>query len=159
MYSNIRQWKRVRERVLVKRESLRSVAASEGMSRITVRKMVKHELPPGYQVTTCRKAPVLGNHAVVLQELLAKNAVQPASQRHTERQLFEVLREQGYGGSYSAIRHQMGISNKSRFPAPWQTVQSIVRSLSEIDATRFLSSLFRKPDLENLGDIAQRQPH
>ncbi len=48
MYSNHSQWKRIRRRVLVSAESIRSVAKSEGMSPITVRKILAHESPPGY---------------------------------------------------------------------------------------------------------------
>jgi hypothetical protein len=46
MYSNTSQWKRIRNRVLVAGESRRSVAASEYISRNTLRKMLAHETPP-----------------------------------------------------------------------------------------------------------------
>lgn len=46
MYSNVRQWKRIRNRVLVAGESRRRVAASEAISRNTLRKMLASELPP-----------------------------------------------------------------------------------------------------------------
>jgi transposase len=48
MYTNPYQWKRVRKRVLVVGESIRSVARSEGMSRTTLRKILSHETPPGF---------------------------------------------------------------------------------------------------------------
>jgi hypothetical protein len=54
MYSDVRQWERIRERILVRGDSCRSVAASVGMSRNTVRKMVRHELPPGYRCSSPR---------------------------------------------------------------------------------------------------------
>lgn len=46
MYSNPYQWKRIRKRVLINDESIRSVAKSEGMSRTTLRKILSHEAPP-----------------------------------------------------------------------------------------------------------------
>jgi transposase len=46
MYSNVRQWKRIRNRVLVADESRRAVASSETISRNTLRKMLAHEVPP-----------------------------------------------------------------------------------------------------------------
>lgn len=49
MYSDLRLWKRVRTRVLVSGESIRSVAFSEGIARNTVRKMLGYERPPGYR--------------------------------------------------------------------------------------------------------------
>lgn len=48
MYSNPHQWRRIRKRVMVSGESKRSVAASEGISRATLRKMLAFETPPGY---------------------------------------------------------------------------------------------------------------
>ncbi|MFM0292144.1 IS630 family transposase [Paraburkholderia sp. RL17-380-BIE-A] len=48
MYSDIKEWTRIRARVLNKGESIRYVANAEGISRNTVRKMVRFELPPGY---------------------------------------------------------------------------------------------------------------
>ncbi len=48
MYSNPHQWRRIRKRVMVSGESKRGVAASEGISRTTLRKMLAFESPPGY---------------------------------------------------------------------------------------------------------------
>lgn len=48
MYSNPYQWKRIRKRVLVGLESIRSVAKSEGMSRTTLRRILSYETPPRY---------------------------------------------------------------------------------------------------------------
>ena len=51
MYSNARQWKRIRARILEHEESVGHVAADEGMSRLTVRKILRHEKPSGYKST------------------------------------------------------------------------------------------------------------
>lgn len=48
MYSNLTQWRRIRKAVLVTGESVRSLAKKEGMSRITLRKILSFESPPGY---------------------------------------------------------------------------------------------------------------
>lgn len=48
MYTNPAQWRRLRKRVLVDGESIRSVAKREGMSRNTLRKILSHETPPRY---------------------------------------------------------------------------------------------------------------
>jgi transposase len=48
MYTNLKQWADIRRRVLVKGESIGSVSHSERMSRNTVKKILKHEKPPGY---------------------------------------------------------------------------------------------------------------
>lgn len=49
MYSDVWLWKRIRTRVLVRGESVRSVALNEGIARNTVRKMLRHARPPGYR--------------------------------------------------------------------------------------------------------------
>jgi len=49
MYNNTRQWNRIRTRILIYGESRRHVAETEGMSRPTVRKILKYEHPPGYK--------------------------------------------------------------------------------------------------------------
>jgi hypothetical protein len=51
LYSNARQWKRIRSRILEHAESIRYVAADEGMSRLTVRKILRYEKPPSYNLT------------------------------------------------------------------------------------------------------------
>ncbi len=51
MYTDMTHWNRVRARVMKRGESTRSVAATEGISRNTVRKMLRFEQPPGYRRT------------------------------------------------------------------------------------------------------------
>lgn len=51
LYSNPQQWKRIRARILEHADSIRHVAADEGMSRLTVRKILRYEKPPVYNLT------------------------------------------------------------------------------------------------------------
>lgn len=48
MYSNPSQWRRIRQKLLMPGSSVRSVAKTEGMSRVTLRKILAFESPPGY---------------------------------------------------------------------------------------------------------------
>ena len=64
MYSNGHQWKRIRRRVLVDKESIRFVAKTEGMSRNTVRKILEHEFPPRYK--SCDKETAIRNSVEVV---------------------------------------------------------------------------------------------
>jgi transposase len=48
MYSNPAQWRRLKERVLVRGESIRSVAKREGMSRNTLKRLLALDAPPRY---------------------------------------------------------------------------------------------------------------
>ncbi len=65
MYRSQKLWKRVRTRILVTGESRNHVAITEGLSRATVRKMLRHEHPVGYggkiQSENCR--PIKGIHS------------------------------------------------------------------------------------------------
>ena len=56
MYAEIRQWKQIRNRVLIAGESRRAVAAAEHISRNTLRKMLIHEVPPRLYAASKRKA-------------------------------------------------------------------------------------------------------
>ncbi|MFT7619772.1 MAG: hypothetical protein ACI97A_003429, partial [Planctomycetota bacterium] len=46
---NMKQWARVRRKVLVDRQSKRSVMKEEGLHWETLQKMLSHPEPPGYQ--------------------------------------------------------------------------------------------------------------
>ncbi|WP_271007446.1 IS630 family transposase [Paucibacter sp. B51] len=58
MYSNPAQWRRLRTRVLVNGESMRSVAKCEGMSRNTLKRLLALDAPPRYRrANMLTKAP------------------------------------------------------------------------------------------------------
>lgn len=58
MYSNPAQWRRLRTRVLVNGESIRSVAKREGMSRNTLKRLLALDRPPTYRrANMLTKAP------------------------------------------------------------------------------------------------------
>lgn len=64
MYTNSAQWHRVRKQVLVTGKSIRSVAAREGMSRNTLKKLLAMEQPPqlkGDQSVLSANAALAGN--------------------------------------------------------------------------------------------------
>lgn len=61
MYSEVRQWKRIRNRVLLSGESRRAVAASEQISRNTLRKMLALEVPPRFGTPRTRDGPDRSN--------------------------------------------------------------------------------------------------
>lgn len=79
MYADVRCWKRIRTRVLIRGESIRGVALAEGMSRNTVRKMLCHELPPGYR----RTGDVSGQTMM----LSMSDEAQAGGRRHRKRML------------------------------------------------------------------------
>ena len=48
MYSNLLQWRQIRKKILVDGKSIQSISKSSGISRNTIRKILKTESPPGY---------------------------------------------------------------------------------------------------------------
>lgn len=54
------------------------------------------------------------------------------------------------------MRYHFEGSRRTRYPGTWGTVQRIIRSLSERDAARFLSSLFDESGPDSPSDIAKR---
>jgi transposase len=106
MYSDTREWTRIRSRVLIKGESIRHVANAEAISRNTVRKMVRLGFPPGYH----RKRV---------------NERQPVVDQPTT--------------------------------APWTSIQRVVRSLTERQASRFLRNLFAADVDDKFKEAARRR--
>ena len=48
MYSNLLQWRQIRKKILIDGESIQSISKGTGISRNTIRKILKTESPPGY---------------------------------------------------------------------------------------------------------------
>ena len=55
MYTNTRQWNRIRKRILKSGDPQRQVARAEGVSRRTIKKMLEYEFPPGYKGCNLKK--------------------------------------------------------------------------------------------------------
>lgn len=96
---------RVRRAVFVEGKSQRVVAREFGVSRETVRKMLRYAVPPGYRRERPVKRPRLGPWLGVIDAILADDQNQPKKQRHTAKRIFDRLREeQGYAGSYTTVK-------------------------------------------------------
>ncbi len=90
----------VRHAVLVERRSMRATARLLGIDRKTVRKILDHESPPGYQRALPPRRPKLDPYIGIIDRLLANDARKPREQRRTARQIHEhlVARHQFDGG-------------------------------------------------------------
>ena len=96
---------RVRRAVQVEQMSEREAARTFGLSRETIRRMLKFSLPPGY----CRQAPIrrpkLDAYVSAIDEILASDQQVHRKQRHSAKRIFERLREEhGYGGGYTVVK-------------------------------------------------------
>ena len=71
MYSNLLQWRQIRKKILVDGKSIQSISKSSGISRNTIRKILKTERPPGYGGRKTQKEKSI--HQVKLENFLRLN--------------------------------------------------------------------------------------
>ncbi len=96
---------RVRRAVLVEGGSERGVAREFGISRETVRKMLRYAVPPGYQRQQPVKRPKLGPWLGMIDAILEEDKRRPARQRHTAMRIFDRLKkEHGFTGGYTIVK-------------------------------------------------------
>jgi transposase len=96
---------RVRRAVLVEGRSQRAVALDFGVSRESVRKMLRYSVPPGYQRQQPVKRPTLGPWVGVIDAILEDDRQRPAKQRHTAKRILDRLREEhGFKGGYTIVK-------------------------------------------------------
>ncbi len=96
---------RVRRAVLVDGRSQRAVAVEFGISRDSVRKMLRYSVPPGYQREQPAKRPRLGPWVGVIDAILDDDRQRPAKQRHTAKRILDRLREEhGFKGGYTIVK-------------------------------------------------------
>ena len=96
---------RVRRAVLVEGRSQRAVAREFGLARVTVQKMLRYAVPPGYQRQQAVKRPKLGPWVGVIDAILEEDKSTPPKQRHTAKRIFERLREEhDFTGGYTIVK-------------------------------------------------------
>jgi len=101
---DMKQWARVRRKVLVDGRSKRSVMSEEGLHWETLQKMLSHSKPPGYQRVT-KPSRMIDPHLEWIGEILLADRDVHRKQRHTAKRLFERLRdERGYEGAYTSVK-------------------------------------------------------
>ena len=69
MYSNVLQWRQIRKKILVDGKSIQSISKSSGISRNTIRKILKTESPPKYGGQKTQKEK---KHSSIKTEKLSK---------------------------------------------------------------------------------------
>jgi len=94
---------KVRRRVLVNNESIRSVAKETGLSRNTIRKYCRSDEPPKYNRTAPNFSPKLKGFEDQLVDWFTHDLKRPKRERRTAKKLYEQLILEGYLGSYSPV--------------------------------------------------------
>jgi transposase len=104
MYCDPILWKNVRDCVLENGKSRREAALKFRMSRNTVGKMLRNEMPPRGIKRSCRR-PMIGPHEATIRKMMEERSRSGYSFSPRIREIFEhISKEEDYCGSYSAVR-------------------------------------------------------
>jgi transposase len=141
MYCNIRQWRRIRRRILEKRAPKKKVARETGVSRRTINKMLAHERPPGYHPRPLRY-PKSGPYTQTIDRLLNDAISISPGARLTIRDIIEHLRrDEGFAGCYDSVRNyirQRARDDKSACERAYDLIVQLPKPRA-LDFVRFLS--------------------
>jgi transposase len=117
----VEKYDQVRRMVLAEGKSQREAARECGVSRNTVRKMIKHGYPPGYRRRHALRRPAIDPVRSIIDAWLDEDLGRPRKQRHTAFRIYERLRdEHDFQGSYSAVQryvaHREAMCGEKFFP-------------------------------------------
>lgn len=95
---------RVRRDHFVEKKGIKQIARERGLSRNTVRKILRSELTAFSYEREQQPLPQLGPHVELLETLLKENGRKSRRERLTMTRMFELLKDAGYTGGYDAVR-------------------------------------------------------
>ena len=98
------QWTQIRRAVLVDGLSKRKACEKFNISWDTLKRILKHSSPPGYQRTAQIDRPVIGPWLGRLDELLEERKNQPRKQRYTVKRIFDIIKAEGFSGGYTTVK-------------------------------------------------------
>jgi transposase len=95
---------RIRREHFAKGKTIKEIARDLGVSRNTVRRVLRSGETSFEYERTVQPRPKLGRWTAELDELLEGNAAKPAREQMTLIRIFEEFRGRGYDGGYDALR-------------------------------------------------------
>jgi transposase len=96
---------RVRRAIQVDGMSIRQASREFGLARKTIRKMLAHSVPPGYERKKPIPRPKLGPWLGIIDQILEDDKSQPKKQRHTAKRIWDRLKaEHGFRGGYTVVK-------------------------------------------------------
>jgi transposase len=95
---------KIRRRRLVDQDSISEIARDLGLSRNTVRKVLRSDGEPGEYHRQRQPRPQLGPYVPLLEQWLDAEQKLPVRERRTAQRLYEALRNEGYGGAVDSVR-------------------------------------------------------
>ena len=122
----MKQWTRVRHKVLRDKQSKRSVMREEGLHWETLEKMLAYSQPPGYRRKK-RRGRKIDPYVGWIEEVLKADRNVPRKQRHTAKRLYQRLAQEeglprglhgGQGGGGRVASEAAGSVRAAGAP-PW----------------------------------------
>src|SRR5690348_17173050 len=99
---------RIRREHFVKGKTIKEIARDLGISRNTVRRVLRSGTTEFEYERTVQPRPKLGRWMAELDALLEGNVAKPAREQLTLIRVYEELRDCGYDGGYDAVRRYAG---------------------------------------------------
>lgn len=109
----VEERERIRRAYYVEGKSMRQIANELQHSYWTIRSALADAQVKPYTLRVAKAAPVLGPYKGQVAELLAESERQPRKQRYTSHKIYEMLRQAGYRGSESSVRHYVSQERKA----------------------------------------------
>ena len=104
----MKQWTRVRKKILNEERSKRSVMKEESLHYETLERMLAHPQPPGYKVREVKTERKIDPHLDWMEEVIRLDKDVHKKQRHTATRIFERLRdERGYDGGITVVKDEV----------------------------------------------------
>jgi transposase len=97
-------WTKIRLEVLRGEVSKREVLRREGIHWETLKKILAHSEPPGYQTKQTRPKPKIGPFLERIEQIIQDDKHLPKKQRHTAKRIYERIKEMGYQGKYTQVK-------------------------------------------------------
>lgn len=105
VFKDMEKWIEIRRRVLLKEISKRQACQEYSIGWRTLKKILSHEQPPGYQRKEPRRKPKLAPFLPIIHEILDRDLQAPPKQRHTAQRIFDRLcAEHEYDGCYTIVK-------------------------------------------------------
>ena len=140
MYTDATQWSRIRERLLDKGESLRSVNLSEGIARPTLRRILASEHPSRYRRVSSGTSPARDSFMQQLKRLVSENRTAEPIARVSVRAIHAHLEGLGFDASYRVVLHHVHRIRRQDVNDA-SHVWSQVEQLDDQDAARLLKAV------------------
>ena len=98
------EWLEIRRRVLAEGRSKRRVLHETGIHWKTLKKILSHSSPPGYQRTAPIAKPKIGPFLGRIAQILKADKELPRNQRHTAKTIWRELEKEGFTGRYTIVK-------------------------------------------------------